>query len=46
VLAARGRPVAGLTLAGPTDRMGPEAERLGDAVREAAREIESALPGR
>ena len=46
VLGSGGRPLAGLTLAGPSDRIGPEAERLGDAVREAAREIESALPGR
>jgi DNA-binding IclR family transcriptional regulator len=44
VLAPGGRPVAGLTLAGPTDRIGAEAERLNDAVREAARAIEQALP--
>jgi DNA-binding IclR family transcriptional regulator len=46
VLAARGRPVAGLTLAGPTDRLGPQADSLSGAVREAARSIEQALPGR
>jgi IclR family transcriptional regulator, acetate operon repressor len=45
VLAAGGRPLAGVTLAGPTDRVRPEAERLSDAVREAARAIERALPG-
>ena len=44
VLAPGGRPVAGLTLAGPTDRIGAEAERLNEAVREAARAIEQALP--
>jgi DNA-binding IclR family transcriptional regulator len=46
VLAARGRPVAGLTLAGPTDRIGPETDRLSHAVREAAGALERALPGR
>jgi DNA-binding IclR family transcriptional regulator len=46
LLAARGRPVAGLTLAGPTDRIGPRTERLSEAVREAARAIERALPER
>jgi DNA-binding IclR family transcriptional regulator len=46
VLAAGGRPVAGLTLAGPTERVGPEADRLSDAVREGARAIERALPER
>ena len=46
VLAGRGRPVAGLTLAGPTDRIGPEADRLSEAVREAAGALERALPGR
>lgn len=45
VLAAGGRPLAAVTLAGPTDRVRPEAERLSDAVREAARAIERALPG-
>jgi IclR family acetate operon transcriptional repressor len=45
VLAAGGRPLAGVTLAGPTDRVTPEAERLSGAVREAARAIERALPG-
>jgi DNA-binding IclR family transcriptional regulator len=46
VLAPGGRPVAGLTLAGPTERIGSEAERLSGAVREAARAIERALPDR
>jgi IclR family KDG regulon transcriptional repressor len=46
VLAGRGRAVAGLTLAGPTDRIGPETAHLEDAVREAARAIERALAGR
>jgi DNA-binding IclR family transcriptional regulator len=45
VLAPRGRRVAGLTLAGPTDRIAPEAERLSEAVREAAHAIEHALRG-
>ena len=45
VLAPRGRPMAGLTLAGPTDRIGPEADRLSEAVRKAARAIENALAG-
>jgi DNA-binding IclR family transcriptional regulator len=44
VLAPGGRPVAALTLAGPTDRIGAEAERLNEVVREAARAIEQALP--
>jgi hypothetical protein len=35
-----------LTLAGPTDRIGPEADRLSQAVREAAGALERALPGR
>jgi IclR family acetate operon transcriptional repressor len=46
LLAARGRPVAGLTLAGPTDRIGPRVDRLREAVLEAARAIEQALPER
>lgn len=46
VLAAGGRPLAGLTLAGPTDRIGPQAERLSEAVSEAATAIEQALPER
>jgi DNA-binding IclR family transcriptional regulator len=46
LLAPRGRPVAGLTLAGPTERIGTETERLSGAVREAARAIERALPDR
>jgi DNA-binding IclR family transcriptional regulator len=46
LLAARGRPVAGLTLAGPTDRIAPHADRLRGAVCEAARAIEKALPQR
>ncbi len=45
VLAPGGRPVAGVTLAGPTDRVGPQAELLSEAVREAARAIEQALKG-
>jgi DNA-binding IclR family transcriptional regulator len=45
VLAPGGRPVAAVTLAGPTDRVGPQADRLSQAVREAARAIERALPG-
>jgi DNA-binding IclR family transcriptional regulator len=45
VLAARGRPVAGLTLAGPTDRISAQADNLSGAVREAARAIEQVLPG-
>jgi DNA-binding IclR family transcriptional regulator len=44
LLAARGRLVAGLTLAGPTERLGPRAEALGAAVRDAAAAIE--LPER
>jgi DNA-binding IclR family transcriptional regulator len=44
VMAPHGRTVVGLTLAGPTDRIGPQAERLSAAVREAARAIEEALP--
>lgn len=44
VLAPHGRPVVGLTLAGPTDRIGPQAERLAEAVREAARAIATNLP--
>jgi DNA-binding IclR family transcriptional regulator len=40
LLAPRGRPVAGLTLAGPTDRIGPRSESLSAAVREAAAAIE------
>jgi DNA-binding IclR family transcriptional regulator len=46
VLGPGGRPSAGLTLAGPTDRIGPEAHRLRQAVREAARAIEKSLPDR
>lgn len=46
LLAARDRPLAGLTLAGPTDRIRPEAERLKGALQEAARAIEQALPRR
>ena len=46
VLGSGGRPLAGLTLAGPTDRIRPEADRLSEAVREAARAIENALPDR
>jgi DNA-binding IclR family transcriptional regulator len=46
LLSPRGRPVAGITLAGPTERIGPDAERLSSAVREAARAIELALPDR
>lgn len=46
VLAPGGRPVAGLTLAGPTDRIGSRPGRLSDAVREAAQSIERALPER
>lgn len=46
LLTARGRPLAGLTLAGPTDRIAPHAERLRGAVSEAARAIEQALPRR
>jgi DNA-binding IclR family transcriptional regulator len=38
-----GRPIAGLTLAGPTDRLGRETDRLSQAVREAAGAIERAL---
>ncbi len=45
VLGPGGRPLAGVTLAGPTDRVRPETERLSHAVREAARAIERALPG-
>ena len=45
VLAAGGRPLAGVTLAGPTDRIRPETVRLSEAVRAAARAIEQALPG-
>ncbi len=44
VLAAGGRPLAAVTLAGPTERVRPETERLSEAVREAARAIERALP--
>lgn len=44
VLGPRGHLLAGLTLVGPTERVGPEAERLGEAVSEAARAIEAALP--
>ena len=44
VLGPGGRPVAGVTLAGPTDRVGPETERLSEAVREAAQAIERAPP--
>ncbi len=43
VQATGGRPIAGLTLAGPTDRLGPETDRLSQAVREAAGAIERAL---
>lgn len=43
LLAPRGRPVAGVTLAGPTERIGAEAEGLSEAVRDAARAIEAAL---
>jgi DNA-binding IclR family transcriptional regulator len=46
LLAPRGRCVAGLTLAGPTDRIGPEADRLSEAVREAAEAIGQALAER
>ena len=46
LLTARARPVAGLTLAGPTDRIAPHADRLTGAVCEAARAIEQALPRR
>jgi IclR family transcriptional regulator, acetate operon repressor len=46
LLTARARPVAGLTLAGPTDRIAPHADRLAGAVCEAARAIEQALPRR
>jgi DNA-binding IclR family transcriptional regulator len=46
LLTARGRPLAGLTLAGPTDRIAPHADRLRAAVSEAARAIEQALPRR
>jgi DNA-binding IclR family transcriptional regulator len=46
LLSARGRPVAGLTLAGPTDRIAPHADSLRGAVCEAARAIEKALPRR
>jgi DNA-binding IclR family transcriptional regulator len=44
VLGVRGRLVAGLTLAGPTERVRANAEVLSAAVREAARAIEAALP--
>jgi DNA-binding IclR family transcriptional regulator len=46
LLRPSGSPLAGLTLAGPTERIGPRAEQLGVAVREAARAIEQALPER
>lgn len=45
VLAPGGRPVAAVTLAGPTDRVGPRADRLSEAVREAAWAIVRAMPG-
>ena len=44
VLAPRGRPLAGVTLAGPSERIAPKLDRLSEAVREAARAIELALP--
>ncbi|HZC14206.1 MAG TPA: IclR family transcriptional regulator [Thermoleophilaceae bacterium] len=44
VLGPREHLLAGLTLVGPTERVGPAAERLGAAVSEAARAIEAALP--
>jgi DNA-binding IclR family transcriptional regulator len=43
VFAPGGRPVAGVTLAGPTDRVGPQADLLSEAILEAARAIEQAL---
>lgn len=46
VLGPRGRLLAGITLAGPTERIAPDAERLCGAVREAARAIELALAER
>jgi DNA-binding IclR family transcriptional regulator len=46
VLGPRGRLLAGLTLAGPTERLIPSVERLSVAVRAAAGAIEQALPER
>jgi DNA-binding IclR family transcriptional regulator len=46
VLGPRGRVLAGLTLAGPTDRVGPSAERLSTAVQEAAGAIGLAVNNR
>jgi DNA-binding IclR family transcriptional regulator len=44
VLGPREHLLAGLTLVGPTERVGPAAEPLGEAVSEAARSIAAALP--
>lgn len=44
VLGPREDLLAGLTLVGPTERVGPAAEQLGAAVSEAARAIGAALP--
>jgi DNA-binding IclR family transcriptional regulator len=46
LLGPRRRLVAGLTLAGPTERVGPHVERLSAAVREAAGQIELAVHDR
>ena len=46
VLGARGRLLAGLALVGPTDRVGPRAERLSAAVRSAAEAIGRAVQAR